>query len=87
MLLFIISLVGFVAQMAGGVEIMGRPITTGTGVRLSSYIPRALWERLDDMLNQLDGVPVSVFVQEAISRYLDDLEGVQHEAESTTEGV
>ena len=66
---------------------MSRPITTGIGVRLSSYIPRALWERLDDMLNQLDGVPVSVFVQEAISRYLDDLEGVQHEAESSTQGV
>ena len=66
---------------------MSRPITTGTGVRLSSYIPRALWERLDDVLNQLDGVPVSVFVQEAISRYLDDLEGVQHEAESSTQGV
>lgn len=63
---------------------MSRPITTGTGVRLSSYIPRPLWERLDEMLNQLDGVPVSVFVQEAISRYLDDLEGVQHEAGSTT---
>ena len=66
---------------------MSRPITTGTGVRLSSYIPRALWERLDDMLNQLDDIPVSVFVQEAISRYLDDLEGVQHEAESRFEGV
>ena len=66
---------------------MSRSITTGTGVRLSSYIPLALWERLDEMLNQLDGVPVSVFVQEAISRYLDDLEGVQHEAESRSEGV
>lgn len=66
---------------------MSRPVTTGTGVRLSAYIPLALWERLDDMLNQLDGVPVSCFVQEAVSRYLDDLEGVQHEAESRTQGV
>lgn len=66
---------------------MSRPVTTGTGVRLSAYIPLALWERLDDMLNQLDGVPVSCFVQEAVSRYLDDLEGVQHEAENRSEGV
>lgn len=62
---------------------MSRPVTTGTGARLSVYIPLALWERLDDMLNQLDGVPISCFVQEAVSRYLDDLEGVQHEAYST----
>lgn len=60
---------------------MSRPVTTGTGVRVSAYIPRALWERLDDMLNQLEGVPVSCFVQEAVARYLDDLEGVQHEAD------
>ena len=60
---------------------MSRPITTGTGERLSSYIPRQLWDRLENMLKQLDGVTVSVFVQEAISRYLDDLEGVQYEAE------
>lgn len=66
---------------------MSRPVTTGTGVRLSAYIPLALWERLDEMLNQLEGVPVSCFVQEAVSRYLDDLEGVQHEAESRTQGV
>lgn len=66
---------------------VSRPITTGTGVRLSAYIPLALWERLNDMLNQLDGVPVSCFVQEAVARYLDDLEGVQHEAESCSEGV
>lgn len=66
---------------------MSRPITTGTGVRLSAYIPLALWERLDDMLNQLDGVPVSCFVQEAVTRYLDYLEGVQHEAENRSEGV
>lgn len=66
---------------------MSRPITTGTGVRVSAYIPLALWERLDDMLNHLEGVPVSTIVQEAISRYLDDLEGVQHEAESRSEGV
>lgn len=66
---------------------MSRPVTTGTGVRLSAYIPLALWERLDEMLNQLEGVPVSCFVQEAVSRYLDDLEGVQHEAESRSEGV
>lgn len=66
---------------------MSRPVTTGTGVRLSAYIPLSLWERLDEMLNQLDGVPVSCFVQEAVSRYLDDLEGVQHEAESRTTGV
>ena len=66
---------------------MSRPVTTGTGVRLSAYIPLALWERLDDMLNQLDGVPISFLVQEAISRYLDDLEGVQHEAESRSERV
>lgn len=66
---------------------MSRPVTTGTGVRVSAYIPLALWERLDDMLNHLEGVPVSTIVQEAISRYLDDLEGVQHEAESATAGV
>lgn len=66
---------------------MSRPITTGTGVRLSAYIPRALWERLDDMLYQLDGIPVSRFVQEAVARYLDDLEGVQHEADSSAPGV
>lgn len=66
---------------------MSRPVSTGTGVRVSAYIPLALWRRLDDMLNQLDGVTVSCIVQEAVSRYLDDLEGVQHEAESTTEGV
>lgn len=66
---------------------MSRPVTTGTGVRLSAYIPLALWERLDEMLNQLDGVPISTFVQEAVSRYLDDLEGVQHEAEIRSEGV
>lgn len=60
---------------------MSRPVTIGTGVRVSAYLPLALWERLDNMLNQLDGVPFSVFVQEAIARYLDDLEGVQHEAE------
>ena len=66
---------------------MSRPVTTGTGVRLSAYIPLALWERLDDMLNQLDGVPISTIVQEAVSRYLDDLEGVQHEAEIRSEGV
>lgn len=66
---------------------MSRPITTGTGVRVSAYIPLALWERLDDMINHLDGVPVSAIVQEALSRYLDDLEGVQHEAESRSEGV
>lgn len=66
---------------------MSRPVTTGTGVRVSAYIPLALWKRLDDMLNQLDGITVSCFVQEALSRYLDDLEGVQHEAESATEGV
>lgn len=66
---------------------VSRPITTGTGVRLSAYIPLALWERLDDMLNQLEGVPVSCFVQEAVSRYLDDLEGVQHEADSSAQGV
>lgn len=66
---------------------MSRPVTIGTGVRLSAYIPLALWERLDEMLNLLDGVPVSCFVQEAVSRYLDDLEGVQHEAENSTQGV
>ena len=66
---------------------MSRPVSTGTGVRVSAYIPLALWRRLDDMLNQLDGITVSCIVQEAVSRYLDDLEGVQHEAESTTEGV
>lgn len=66
---------------------MSRPVTTGTGVRVSAYIPLALWERLDDMINHLDGVPVSTIVQEALSRYLDDLEGVQHEAESRSEGV
>lgn len=66
---------------------MSRPVTIGTGVRLSAYIPLALWERLDEMLNQLDGVPISTVVQEAVSRYLDDLEGVQHEAESRYEGV
>lgn len=66
---------------------MSRPVSTGTGVRLSAYLPLALWERLDNMLNQLDGVLVSTIVQEAISRYLDDLEGVQHEAESSGKGV
>lgn len=66
---------------------MSRPVSTGTGVRLSAYLPLALWERLDNMLNQLDGVLVSTIVQEAISRYLDDLEGVQHEAESSSKRV
>lgn len=66
---------------------MSRPVSTGTGVRLSAYLPLALWERLDNMLNQLDGVLVSTIVQEAISRYLDDLEGVQHEAESSGKRV
>lgn len=53
---------------------MSRPITTGTGVRLSAYIPLTIWKRLDDRLQELDGVTVSAFVQEAITRYLDDLE-------------
>lgn len=53
---------------------MSRPITIGTGVRLSAYIPLTIWKRLDDRLQELDGVTVSAFVQEAITRYLDDLE-------------
>lgn len=53
---------------------MSRPITTGTGVRLSAYIPLTIWKRLDARLQKLDGVTVSAFVQEAMTRYLDDLE-------------
>lgn len=78
---------------------MSRPVTTGTGVRVSAYIPRALWDRLDQRLNQMDGVPVSCFVQEAVARYLDDMDDFdkmdsfyteeceRREAEGTTEGV
>lgn len=60
---------------------MSRPVTTGTGVRLSAYLPLSVWNRLDAMLTEIEGITVSSFVQEAITRYLDDLEGVQHEAE------
>ena len=66
---------------------MSRPVTTGTGVRVSAYLPLALWKRIDAMLKQLDGITVSCLVQEAVSRYLDDLEGVEHEAESSASGV
>lgn len=60
---------------------MGRPVSTGTGVRLSAYLPLTIWNRLDAMLTEIEGLTVSAFVQEAITRYLDDLEGVQHGAE------
>lgn len=62
---------------------MSRPVTTGTGVRLSAYLPRAIWERVDAMLQELDGVTVSVFVQEALTRYIDDLEAIQVEGDTT----
>lgn len=62
---------------------MSRPVSTGTGVRLSAYLPLALWERVDGWLQELDGVTVSAFVQEAVTRYLDDLEAIQAEGGST----
>ena len=58
---------------------MSRPVTTGTGVRLSAYIPKALWERLDETLNHLEAASISTMVQEALTRYLDDLNGVEQE--------
>lgn len=78
---------------------MSRPVSTGTGVRVSAYIPLALWKRLDQRINQMDGVPVSCIVQEAVARYLDDMddfdkmdayyarEDERREAESNTAGV
>lgn len=58
---------------------MSRPVTTGTGVRLSAYIPRQLWERLDETLNHLEAASISTMVQEALTRYLDDLNGIEQE--------
>lgn len=72
---------------------MSRPITTGTGIRLSAYIPLSIWKRLDGRLQKLDGITVSAFVQEAISDYLaqwDELDAMdayytEHEVASIKE--
>ena len=55
---------------------MSRPVTCGTGYRLSVYIPKALYQRLTNIVQELDGSCSSSLVQEALSRYLDDLECV-----------
>lgn len=55
---------------------MSRPISCGTGRRLSVYIPNSLYRRLTNIMQEIDGSCVSSIVQEALARYLDDLEGV-----------
>ena len=59
----------------------GRPVTIGTGRKLSIYLPQKTLDLIDRISEQWSFDSQSELIQEAIARYAADLDGVTEEGE------
>ena len=59
----------------------GRPVTIGTGRKLSIYLPQKTLDLIERIQDQWSFESQSELIQEAIARYAADLDGVMQEGE------
>ena len=60
----------------------GRPVSCGTGRKVSVYLPQKTLDLIDRITEQWSFESQSDLIQEAIARYAADLDGVMKEGES-----
>ena len=59
----------------------GRPVSCGTGRKVSVYLPQKTLDLIDRISEQWSFESQSDLIQEAIARYAADLDGVMKEGE------
>ena len=59
----------------------GRPVSCGTGRKVSVYLPQKTLDLIDRISEQWSFESQSDLIQEAIARYAADLDGVMQEGE------